>query len=92
LNFLHPSIFSSVDSFEKWFQQPFANLAVGVKDEKDKQIAMTEEEKLLVIDRLHSMLRPFMLRREKKDVEKDLADKLEKILRCEVRQIVFASM
>lgn len=37
-----------------------------------------------MINRLHSILRPFMLRRQKKDVETDLADKIEKVLRCEL--------
>ena len=31
-----------------------------------------------------SILRPFMLRREKREVETDLADKLEKVLRCDL--------
>ena len=33
---------------------------------------MDEEEKLLVIDRLHQVLRPFLLRRLKSDVEAEL--------------------
>ena len=56
---------------------------------------MSEEEKLLVINRLHAILRPFMLRREKKEVEKDLADKVEKVLRCEltpVQRLLYASI
>jgi SNF2 family DNA or RNA helicase len=43
---------------------------------------MDEEEKLLVIDRLHQVLRPFMLRRLKSDVEKDLKPKVEKVIKC----------
>jgi len=45
---------------------------------------MTEEEKLLVIDRLHSIVRPFMLRREKKEVETQLLDKIERVVRCQL--------
>lgn len=41
---------------------------------------MTEEESLLVIKRLHKVLRPFLLRRLKKDVESELPDKVEKVI------------
>ena len=43
---------------------------------------MNEEEQLLIIRRLHKVLRPFLLRRLKKDVEKDLPDKVETIVKC----------
>lgn len=43
---------------------------------------LTEEEQLLVIRRLHKVLRPFLLRRLKKDVEKDLPDKQERVIKC----------
>jgi len=43
---------------------------------------LTEEEQLLVIKRLHKVLRPFLLRRLKKDVEKDLPDKTERVIKC----------
>lgn len=79
LNFLHPAIFKSCENFEKWFASPFVNLGVG-----GEHASMTEEEKLLVIDRLHGMLRPFMLRREKREVETQLANKMEKVLKCEL--------
>ena len=81
LNFIHPSIFSSSESFEKWFSTPFDKMPVGSQDKENHQ-SMNEEEKLLVINRLHAILRPFMLRREKSQVETDLADKIEKVLRC----------
>src|SRR5690348_4398169 len=83
LNFLHPSIFNSADTFEKWFATPFDRMPVGSADREKHQV-MNEEEKLLVINRLHNILRPFMLRREKKQVESDLADKVEKVVRCEL--------
>ena len=41
---------------------------------------MNEEEQLLVVKRLHKVLRPFLLRRLKKDVESELPDKVEKII------------
>ncbi len=45
---------------------------------------MTEEESLLVINRLHKVLRPFLLRRLKKQVESQLPDKVEKVLKCDM--------
>ena len=76
LNFVLPSIFKSVRSFDEWFNTPFAN--TGGQDKMD----LTEEEQILVIRRLHKVLRPFLLRRLKKDVEKDLPDKQERVIKC----------
>ncbi|RCK57272.1 Nuclear protein STH1/NPS1 [Candida viswanathii] len=76
LNFVLPGIFNSVKSFDDWFNTPFANTG------SQEKIELTEEESLLVIRRLHKVLRPFLLRRLKKDVEKDLPDKVEKVLKC----------
>lgn len=76
LNFVLPKIFNSVKSFDEWFNTPFANTG------SQEKIELTEEESLLVIRRLHKVLRPFLLRRLKKDVEKDLPDKVEKVLKC----------
>ena len=76
LNFVLPAIFKSVKSFDEWFNTPFAN--TGGQDKME----LTEEEQLLVIRRLHKVLRPFLLRRLKKDVEKDLPDKQERVIKC----------
>ncbi|KAJ1924199.1 ATP-dependent DNA helicase Snf21 [Tieghemiomyces parasiticus] len=76
LNFVLPRIFDSVTSFDEWFNTPFASAGGG------DRIALTEEEALLVIRRLHKVLRPFLLRRLKKDVESELPDKVENIIRC----------
>lgn len=76
LNFVLPTIFKSVKSFDEWFNTPFAN--TGGQDKME----LNEEEQLLVIRRLHKVLRPFLLRRLKKDVEKDLPDKQERVIKC----------
>lgn len=78
LNFVLPKVFNSVQSFDEWFNTPFAN--TGGQD----KIALNEEEQLLVIRRLHKVLRPFLLRRLKKDVEADLPDKVERIIKCKM--------
>ena len=76
LNFVLPNIFKSAKTFDDWFNTPFAN--TGGQDKME----LTEEEQILVIRRLHKVLRPFLLRRLKKDVEKDLPDKTEKVIKC----------
>lgn len=78
LNFVLPKIFNSVKSFDEWFNTPFTN--TGGQD----KIELSEEETLLVIRRLHKVLRPFLLRRLKRDVEKDLPDKVEKVVKCKM--------
>ncbi|KAK4192009.1 putative SNF2 family ATP-dependent chromatin-remodeling factor snf21 [Podospora australis] len=76
LNFVLPNIFKSAKTFDDWFNTPFAN--TGGQDKME----LTEEEQILVIRRLHKVLRPFLLRRLKSDVEKDLPDKTEKVIKC----------
>ena len=74
LNFILPRIFNSGKTFEEWFNTPFANTG--------EKIELNEEETLLIIRRLHKVLRPFLLRRLKKDVEAELPDKIERIIKC----------
>ena len=76
LNFILPKIFKSVKSFEEWFNTPFNNQGVSDK------VGLNEEEQLLIIKRLHKVLRPFLLRRLKKDVESELPDKVERVIKC----------
>ncbi len=74
LNFVLPHIFNSSKTFDEWFNAPFANTG--------ERVELNEEEALLIIRRLHKVLRPFLLRRLKKDVESELPDKVEKIIKC----------
>ena len=73
LNFLLPTIFASSDSFAAWFNAPFA----GTRSE---DVALNEEEEQAVISRLHQVLRPFLLRRKKAEVETELPAKSEVVL------------
>jgi len=77
LNFLLPKIFNSQDDFEKWFNQPISKMV-------DRQVELNEEENLLIINRLHQVLRPFLLRRVKKEVETELPDKVENVIKVEL--------
>ena len=91
LNFLLPTIFSSVDTFDQWFNKPFAQFrnqanaaaAAAVAEEGNNEVnVLTQEERMLIVHRLHEVLRPFVLRRVKDQVLDQLPEKVEKILRC----------
>lgn len=76
LNFLLPSIFKSCNTFEQWFNAPFATTG--------EKVELNEEETILIIRRLHKVLRPFLLRRLKKEVESQLPDKVEYVVKCDM--------
>lgn len=87
LNFLLPNVFKSADSFESWFAAPFAQMGVGNIASTEQQAQLTEEESLLIIRRLHQVLRPFLLRRMKSDVLRmgeQLPEKQEHIVLCDM--------
>mmetsp|Transcript_34227 Transcript_34227/g.134058 ORF Transcript_34227/g.134058 Transcript_34227/m.134058 type:complete len:1863 (-) Transcript_34227:234-5822(-) len=72
MHFLMPHVFSSHSEFRDWFLNPINN---AIEQESGKQ-------NLLVVKRLHAVLRPFMLRRLKGEVEKNLPPKVEHIIFC----------
>ncbi|GMT24306.1 hypothetical protein PFISCL1PPCAC_15603, partial [Pristionchus fissidentatus] len=76
LNFLLPSIFSSCGTFDSWFNAPFATTG--------EKVELSQEETMLIIRRLHKVLRPFLLRRLKKEVESQLPDKVEYVIKCDM--------
>eukprot|EP00879_Flechtneria_rotunda_P001459 GHRR01001613.1.p1 GENE.GHRR01001613.1~~GHRR01001613.1.p1 ORF type:complete len:1090 (+),score=452.35 GHRR01001613.1:198-3467(+) len=65
LNFLLPEVFSSSEKFEEWF-----SMGDGGKEKEAE-----------VVQQLHKVLRPFLLRRVKSDVERGLPPKKELILK-----------
>lgn len=73
-----PKVFNSCEEFEKWF-----SLAVN-KYSGEKEAQLTEEEQLLIINRLHQVLRPFLLRRVKKEVESEIPNKVEYVFKVEL--------
>ena len=87
LNFLLPSIFKCCNTFEQWFNAPFATTG--------EKVELNEEETVLIIRRLHKVLRPFLLRRLKKEVESQLPDKVEYVVKCDMsalQRIVYRHM
>lgn len=73
MHFLMPHLFRSRHEFSYWFANP---LQVAVEG-KSK---MSEE----LVKRLHSIMRPFVLRRLKKDVAKQLPGKYEHDVHCKL--------
>ncbi|KIM59862.1 hypothetical protein SCLCIDRAFT_26964 [Scleroderma citrinum Foug A] len=78
LDFVLPKIFNSVKSFDEWFNTPLTNVGMGDK------IELNEEEALLIIQCLHKVLRPFLLRGLKKDIKSELPDKVEKVIKVQM--------
>jgi ATP-dependent DNA helicase len=73
LNFLLPSIFDDLDAFQAWFDFDFS------KEETAEKIVENEMQHSIVT-KLHLILRPFLLRRLKQDVELELPRKYEYLL------------
>jgi DNA helicase INO80 len=68
-----PSLFDSHDEFSEWFSKDIESHAQSNTQLNEAQLR-----------RLHMILKPFMLRRVKKHVQKELGDKIEKDVFCEL--------
>ncbi|XP_030525754.1 protein PHOTOPERIOD-INDEPENDENT EARLY FLOWERING 1 isoform X2 [Rhodamnia argentea] len=71
MHFLMPHVFQSHQEFKDWFCNPISGMVEG-QEKVNKE----------VVDRLHNVLRPFILRRLKRDVEKQLPMKHEHVIYC----------
>ncbi|KAK2162942.1 hypothetical protein LSH36_89g05001 [Paralvinella palmiformis] len=71
LHFIMPTLFDSHDEFNEWFSK-------DIESHAEKQSGIDENQ----LSRLHMILKPFMLRRIKKDVENELSDKIEILVYC----------
>ena len=80
LHFLMPTIFDKLESFESWFDFSALKEKNGVE-----QILSAERQKNLVAS-LHAILKPFLLRRVKADVETSLPKKREYVLYAPLTQ------
>ncbi|KAI5202096.1 SWI/SNF chromatin remodeling complex component [Aureobasidium subglaciale] len=74
LHFLMPTIFDKLESFESWFDFSALNQRNGYED------ILSEERQTNLVTSLHAILKPFLLRRIKTDVETSLPKKREYIL------------
>lgn len=70
LHFLMPHVFASHSEFKEWFASPLDTMI----EEKQVDTAL--------VQRLHTILQPFLLRRKKNDVERQLPDKFEHVQLC----------
>ena len=77
LNFILPDIFDDLDSFQQWFN--FDDMDSG----QDNAGLLNKGS---VVASLHAILKPFLLRRLKVDVEKDLPPKKEYLLYAPLTQ------
>ncbi|KAI3654623.1 hypothetical protein MP228_000003 [Amoeboaphelidium protococcarum] len=75
LHFIMPTLFDSHEEFASWFSKDIESHAVSKGSSKLDQVQ---------VDRLHMILKPFMLRRTKKEVESELGDKIEKTVYCDM--------
>ena len=73
LHFLMPYIFRSRKEFAYWFSNPMNNMIEGNASRNDD-----------VVKRLHGIIRPFVLRRLKKDVETQMPGKFEHVVKCQL--------
>ena len=73
MHFLMPKIFESHDEFKEWFNNPLTSAVEG-------QASLSRQ----LVKRLHGILRPFILRRLKSEVEKKLPGKVEHVVYCKL--------
>ncbi|TKA82692.1 hypothetical protein B0A55_01496 [Friedmanniomyces simplex] len=80
LHFLMPNIFDKLESFESWFD--FSAL----KEKNGYEQILSEDRKKNLVASLHAILKPFLLRRVKADVETSLPKKREYVLYAPLTQ------
>ncbi|KAM9779061.1 chromatin-remodeling ATPase INO80 isoform 2-T2 [Syngnathus typhle] len=73
LHFIMPTLFDSHEEFNEWFSK-------DIESHAENKSAIDENQ----LSRLHMILKPFMLRRIKKDVENELSDKIEILTYCQL--------
>jgi DNA helicase INO80 len=76
LHFIMPEFFDSHAEFNEWFSKDVQTHAAGDRSALDA----------LQLRRLHMILKPFMLRRVKKDVENEMAPKIEIQVNCHLSE------
>lgn len=73
LHFIMPTLFDSHDEFSEWFSK-------DIESHAQSNTKLNEDQ----LRRLHMILKPFMLRRVKKNVQQELGDKVEKDIFCDL--------
>jgi DNA helicase INO80 len=73
LHFIMPTLFDSHDEFSDWFSK-------DIESHAQSNTKLNQDQ----LKRLHMILKPFMLRRVKAHVQKELGDKVEKDVFCDL--------
>ncbi|XP_048235895.1 chromatin-remodeling ATPase INO80 isoform X2 [Ricinus communis] len=73
LHFIMPTLFDSHEQFNEWFSK-------GIENHAEHGGTLNEHQ----LNRLHAILKPFMLRRVKKDVITELTRKTEVTVHCKL--------
>lgn len=73
LNFILPDVFSDSETFDQWFLASNDNTPDPSVSQEEKETLRQDQ----VVEQLHKVLKPFLLRRIKNDVEKSLLPKIE---------------
>ena len=73
LHFIMPTLFDSHDEFSDWFSK-------DIESHAQSNTKLNQDQ----LKRLHMILKPFMLRRIKSHVQKELGNKVEKDIFCDL--------
>ncbi|KAJ1905196.1 putative DNA helicase ino80, partial [Coemansia sp. IMI 209127] len=73
LHFIMPTLFDSHEEFSEWFSRDIESHAENRTDLNQHQL-----------HRLHVILKPFMLRRNKRHVQHELGEKIEHLVPCDL--------
>lgn len=73
LHFIMPTLFDSHDEFSEWFSK-------DIESHAQSNTKLNQDQ----LRRLHMILKPFMLRRVKAHVQKELGDKVERDIFCDL--------
>lgn len=84
LNFILPDIFQDLELFELWFDFESMGEAAAIDVSSEDKAKISNEVQDRLVKSLHTILKPFMLRRMKKEVMKDLPPKKEYIVYTEL--------
>lgn len=87
LNFILPDIFHDLELFQQWFDfDHLSHFEQNEEDEETKNMIKLNIQETLVKN-LHTILKPFILRRLKKDVINDLPPKKEYLIHIPLTEL-----
>ncbi|GMI37293.1 hypothetical protein TeGR_g6577 [Tetraparma gracilis] len=85
LNFVNPQIFDDLTVFQSWFG--FKDIGGTTADATDEASIIESQKSSNIVAKLHEILRPFLLRRVKTDVLKEMPPKKEIVVYAGMSQL-----